>query len=58
MLTIQAALGILTLLGQVPIGLALAHQAGAILVLAVAVVHARRLAWRGAPALRPAAQPR
>src|SRR6185369_2764973 len=31
MVTIQAALGILTLMNQVPIGLALAHQAGAIL---------------------------
>src|SRR3954467_4896786 len=41
--TLQALLGILTLINQVPIGLALAHQAGAILVLSVAVVHARRM---------------
>jgi heme a synthase len=44
LVTIQAALGILTLLWQVPIGLALAHQAGAILVLALATVHAQHLA--------------
>ena len=44
LVTIQAALGIFTLLQQVPIGLALAHQAGAILVLALATVHAQRLA--------------
>jgi cytochrome c oxidase assembly protein subunit 15 len=43
LVTLQAALGILTLLQQVPIGLALAHQAGAIFVLALAVVHAQRL---------------
>jgi heme a synthase len=40
----QATLGILTLLNQVPIGLALAHQAVAIFVLMAAVVHAERLA--------------
>jgi cytochrome c oxidase assembly protein subunit 15 len=44
LVTLQAALGILTLLWQVPIDLALAHQAGAILVLALATVHAQRLA--------------
>jgi cytochrome c oxidase assembly protein subunit 15 len=44
--TIQAVLGILTLLNAVPIGLALAHQAMAILVLALAVVHAERLSPR------------
>jgi len=43
LVTIQAALGILTLVYQVPIGLALMHQAGAILVLALAVVHAEQL---------------
>ncbi|MBI3433729.1 MAG: COX15/CtaA family protein [Proteobacteria bacterium] len=42
--TIQAALGIAALLHQVPIALALAHQAGAVVVLAIAVVHAARLA--------------
>ena len=43
LVTIQAALGIVTLLYQVPIGLALAHQAGAILILAIVIVHAQRL---------------
>jgi cytochrome c oxidase assembly protein subunit 15 len=43
LVTIQAALGIATLVHQVPIGLALLHQAGAILVLALAVVHTQRL---------------
>ena len=52
LVTIQAALGILTLLQQVPIGLALAHQAGAILVLALATVHAQRLAPARAVARR------
>ena len=42
-ITIQAAVGIATLLYQAPIALALAHQAMAILVLTVAVVHASRL---------------
>ncbi|HKS60665.1 MAG TPA: COX15/CtaA family protein [Xanthobacteraceae bacterium] len=48
LVTIQAALGIATLVHQVPIGLALLHQAGAILVLALAVVHAQRLRPSGA----------
>jgi cytochrome c oxidase assembly protein subunit 15 len=43
LVTIQAALGILTLVYQVPIGLALMHQAGAILVLTLVVVHVQRL---------------
>jgi cytochrome c oxidase assembly protein subunit 15 len=46
LVTLQAALGVATLVHQVPIGLALAHQAGAILVLALAVVHAQRLVAR------------
>jgi heme A synthase len=41
--TIQAALGILTLLSQAPIALALMHQAMAIAVLTIAVVHAERV---------------
>jgi heme a synthase len=41
---LQAVLGILTLLWQVPIGLSLLHQAGAIVVLALAVFHAQRVA--------------
>ncbi len=44
--TVQAVLGILTLLNEVPILLALAHQAVAIVVLTLAVVQAERLASR------------
>jgi cytochrome c oxidase assembly protein subunit 15 len=44
--TIQATLGILTLLYAAPITLALLHQAMALAVLATAVVHAERLATR------------
>lgn len=44
---LQATLGILTLLHQVPIDLALTHQAVAIVVLTLAVVQAERLAARG-----------
>jgi cytochrome c oxidase assembly protein subunit 15 len=44
--TLQALLGILTLLHVVPIGLALAHQAVAILALALVVVHAERVVPR------------
>jgi cytochrome c oxidase assembly protein subunit 15 len=43
---LQAMLGILTLLHQVPIALALAHQAVAIAVLTLAVFQAERLAAR------------
>jgi heme a synthase len=50
-LTLQAVLGILTLLNQVPILLALAHQAVAIAVLTLAVVQAERLA--GQPISEP-----
>jgi heme a synthase len=55
--TLQAALGIVLLLQQAPIGLALAHQAMAVAVLAIAVVHAERLSRpRNAAALaRPLA---
>lgn len=45
---LQAVLGILTLLNQVPIDLALAHQAMAIVVLTVAVVNVERLSPRRA----------
>jgi cytochrome c oxidase assembly protein subunit 15 len=41
--TLQAALGVLTILHQVPLLLALAHQAMAIVVLTVAVMHVERL---------------
>ena len=44
--TLQATLGILTLLHHVPIDLALSHQAVAIVVLTLAVVQAERLAAR------------
>ena len=45
---LQAALGILTLLNQVPIDLALAHQAVAIVVLTLAVLQTERLIARRA----------
>lgn len=41
--TLQAVLGILTLLYRAPIGLALAHQGLAMVVLAIAIVHTERL---------------
>lgn len=44
--TVQAVLGIVTLLNVAPIGLALAHQAMAMVVLTAAVLHAARLAVR------------
>jgi cytochrome c oxidase assembly protein subunit 15 len=44
--TLQATLGVLTLLNQVPIGLALSHQAIAIAVLTLAVMQTERLAAR------------
>ena len=45
-IVLQAALGILTLLHQVPIDLALAHQAIAIVVLTLAVLQTERLVAR------------
>jgi cytochrome c oxidase assembly protein subunit 15 len=45
-ITVQATLGILTLLYQVPIALALAHQAVAIVVLTLAVFQVERLTVR------------
>ena len=45
-ITLQATLGILTLLNQAPMDLALAHQAVAIAVLTLAVLQAERLAAR------------
>ncbi|MFB9267821.1 COX15/CtaA family protein [Bradyrhizobium erythrophlei] len=45
-ITVQATLGILTLLHQVPIDLALTHQAVAIVVLTLAVLQVERLAAR------------
>lgn len=44
--TIQAAIGVVTLVHHTPIALALLHQGMAMVVLALAVVHAQRLAAR------------
>jgi heme a synthase len=55
--SLQAVLGILTLLNQVPIGLALAHQAVAIVVLTLAVMQAERLASRRPAESYPRAVP-
>jgi heme a synthase len=55
--TLQAALGILTLLKQVPMDLALAHQAVAIAVLTLAVFQAERLAGRQPAAAHELALP-
>jgi heme a synthase len=52
--TLQAALGIATLLAQAPIELALVHQMAAILVFTIAVVHAERL-WHRSNLLAPQA---
>jgi cytochrome c oxidase assembly protein subunit 15 len=47
LITLQAVLGIFTLLYAVPLALGLAHQAGAVVVLAFASYHAARLAYSG-----------
>ncbi len=47
---VQLALGIFTLIQHVPIDLALLHQAGALVVLTIAVLHAERLTPRRARA--------
>ncbi len=44
--TLQAALGIVTLLYQAPLALALAHQVMAMVVFSIAIVHADRLSHR------------
>jgi cytochrome c oxidase assembly protein subunit 15 len=44
--TLQAAIGVATLLYQVPISLALLHQAVAIVILTISVTHAERLLRR------------
>jgi heme a synthase len=51
-ITLQATLGIVTLLHQAPLPLALAHQVLAILVFSVAVIHAERLWHRAGDSLR------
>jgi cytochrome c oxidase assembly protein subunit 15 len=43
LVTLQAAIGIFTLLSAVPLPLALLHQAGAVILLAFAVAHWRAL---------------
>ncbi|MDE2472850.1 MAG: COX15/CtaA family protein, partial [Bradyrhizobium sp.] len=48
-ITLQATLGILTLLNQVPIDLGLTHQGVAIVVLTLAVLQTERLAARRQP---------
>ncbi len=53
--TLQIVLGIITLLNQAPIPLALAHQILAILVLTVAIMHAERISHRETFELRRAA---
>ncbi|MFK4725535.1 cytochrome c oxidase assembly protein subunit 15 [Bradyrhizobium niftali] len=55
--SLQAVLGILTLLNQVPIGLALAHQAVAIVVLTLAVMQVERLVSRQSAQAQPRAVP-
>ena len=55
--TLQAVLGIATLLWVVPLPLALSHQATAIAVLTVAVVHAGQMTWRPARSTVHAALP-
>jgi cytochrome c oxidase assembly protein subunit 15 len=54
---LQAVLGILTLLNQVPIDLALAHQAVAIVVLAIAVINLERLSPRRVRSLAEKLEP-
>ena len=51
-IALQATLGILTLLNQVPIDLALTHQAVAIVVLTLAILQVERLAARRTEANR------
>ncbi len=53
--TLQATFGILTLVHQVPLLLALLHQGMAIVVLAVATIHAERVIPRSVVAPMPAA---
>ncbi|MBI5264796.1 MAG: COX15/CtaA family protein [Bradyrhizobium sp.] len=52
---VQVALGILTLLGEVPIDIALMHQGVAIVVLTLAIVQVERLSPRRASAERSSA---
>ena len=52
--TLQAALGIATLLHQAPLGLALAHQGLAMVVLTLACMHAARVTGAATPPSMPA----
>jgi len=54
-ITLQAVLGIVTLLYQAPLALALSHQAMAIAVLTLAIVHAERLTRHAKNAIAEAA---
>jgi heme a synthase len=56
-ITVQAALGIVTLLQQAPVGLALAHQAFALAVLTLAVLHVEWLSPRRRPEAMATAPP-
>jgi cytochrome c oxidase assembly protein subunit 15 len=55
LVTLQAALGIVTLLYEAPLALALAHQVAAIVVFTYAVVYAERLVHSARLAPRTAA---
>jgi cytochrome c oxidase assembly protein subunit 15 len=48
-IALQAVLGILTLLEQAPLALALMHQGMAMIVLTIAVLHARGMAAQEGP---------
>jgi cytochrome c oxidase assembly protein subunit 15 len=48
-ITVQASIGVVTLLHHAPMSLALLHQGVAVVVLAIAVVHAERLVPRAEP---------
>ncbi len=50
-ITLQAGIGVLTLIHVTPLPLALLHQAMAVVTLAIAVIHAERLSARSAPAI-------
>ena len=54
LMALQVALGVLTLLWRVPLSIALLHQAGAMLVLTAATVHAALVTSRASPPLIPA----
>jgi heme a synthase len=59
LVTLQAALGVTTLLYQAPLSLALAHQMLAIVVFSVAIMHGERLSHRetfAVPQARPVEQ--